>query len=499
VHRFLYVVQDCGLVGPPFQPVKSSAEEDMSTTSPKHKRLPSKPPEAWKPLFQLRGAARRSLERFLQIEAASGIVLLIAAAVALVWANSAWAESYVSLWHTPVGLRIGEFTFERTLEWIVNDGLMVIFFFVVGMEIRQEIHCGELSEWRRAALPVAAALGGMIAPACLYLSFAGAPATRSGWGIPMATDIAFAVGILTLLGKRVPAALRVLLLALAVIDDLGAIVVIAAFYSSGVAISGLCVAALGLAGIFAMQRLGVRSKLAYIVPAFVLWAGVYASGIHPTIAGVIVGLVTPVRAWFGPSGFRAGVRRELEELEQHGQPSSAHGFAEVLRNVDVARREATSPAESLIETLHPWVAYGIMPLFALANAGVSMPEGSLDHAALAVLLGVCAGLLIGKPLGVLLVSWLLLRLRVATLPAGLSFRHLTVLGVVAGVGLTMALFIAQLAFSEAPLLAAAKLGILAASGGAAVLGLALGRWLLNENQGDLIAQTVDEAESSTEL
>jgi NhaA family Na+:H+ antiporter len=315
----------------------------------------------------------------------------------------------------------------------------------------------------------------------------------------MATDIAFAVGILTLLGKRVPAALRVLLLALAVIDDLGAIVVIAAFYSSGVAISGLCVAALGLASIFVMQRLGVRSKRAYIVPAVVLWAGFYASGIHPTIAGVIVGLVTPVRAWFGPTGFRTGVRRELDQLEQNGQPSSAHGFAEVLRNVDVARREAMSPAESLIEMLHPWVAYGIMPLFALANAGVVLPEGSLDQAALRVLLGVCAGLIIGKPLGVLLVSWIMLRLRVATLPAGLSFRHLTVLGVVAGIGLTMALFIAQLAFSDQPLLAAAKLGILAASGGAAILGLALGRWLLHENEGGFIAQTVDEAESSTEL
>ncbi|HET8933478.1 MAG TPA: Na+/H+ antiporter NhaA [Polyangiales bacterium] len=470
----------------------------MSKTS--RERPPSQPPEAWRPLVELRGAARRSLEHFLRIEAASGILLLLAAAVALVWANSPWAGGYASLWHTPIGLRLGSFTFERTLEWVVNDGLMVIFFFVVGMEIRHEIHSGELSEMRRAALPVAAALGGMIAPACLYMAFAGGPATRSGWGVPMATDIAFAVGILTLLGRRVPAALRVLLLALAVIDDLGAIVVIAIFYSSGIVISGLCVAAVGLAGIFAMQRLGVRSKPAYIVPAFVLWAGVYTSGIHPTIAGVIVGLVTPVRAWFGASGFRVGVRQELEHLEKkNDERSSVHELSEVLRNVDVARREAVSPAESLIETLHPWVAYGIMPVFALANAGVKLPETSLDLGAQRVLIGVCAGLIVGKPLGVLFMSWLTLRLRVASLPAGLSFRHLTVLGVVAGVGLTMALFIAQLAFSDMQLLAAAKLGVLAASGGAAVLGVALGRWLLPESGGGRIAQTADEAESSTEL
>ena len=250
--------------------------------------LPSSPPEAWEPLLRLSRLARRPLERFLEIEAASGILLLVAATTALLWANSPWAASYVHLWHTPLGLRIGAFTFEHSLEWFVNDGLMVIFFFVVGMEIRREIHHGELSEWRRAALPAAAALGGMVAPAVLYLVLAGRPSTRSGWGVPMATDIAFAVGVLALLGKRVPAALRVLLLALAVIDDLGAILVIAVFYSSGVAVSGLLVAAAGLVGVFAMQRLGVRSAFAYVAPALVVWAGIYSAGIHPTVAGVII-------------------------------------------------------------------------------------------------------------------------------------------------------------------------------------------------------------------
>ncbi len=372
-------------------------------------------------------------------------------------------------------------------------------FFVVGMEIRREIHHGELAEWRRAALPAAAALGGMLAPAALYLVIAGAPATRSGWGVPMATDIAFAVGILTLLGKRVPAALRVLLLALAVIDDLGAIVVIALFYSSGIALSGLLVAALGFGGVFAMQRLGVRAKLAYVVPAIVAWAGIYAAGIHPTIAGVIVGLVTPVRAWLGPDGFMAGVRHELEHLAQVTPGAlSSHEFAETLRHVDVARREAMSPAESLIETLHPWVAFGIMPVFALANAGVAVSGGALDAASWSVVAAVTVGLVVGKPVGILLASWLTLRLRIGTLPAGMTLRHLVVLGVVGGVGFTMALFIAQLAFTGPSLLAAAKLGVLAASGGAAVLGLVLGRLLLAPVVVASAAQTADEAESSTE-
>ena len=315
----------------------------------------------------------------------------------------------------------------------------------------------------------------------------------------MATDIAFAVGILTLLGKRVPAALRVLLLALAVIDDLGAIVVIAIFYSSGVALSGLLIAALAFGGVFAMQRLGVRTKLAYVVPAVVAWAGIYAAGIHPTIAGVLVGLVTPVRAWLGPDGFLVGVRKELEQLAKTTPSAlSSHELAETLRHVDVARREAMSPAESLIETLHPWVAFGMMPVFALANAGVSISGGSLDAASWSVVTGVAVGLIVGKPIGVLLASWLTLRLRMGTLPAGMTLRHLVVLGVVAGVGFTMALFIAQLAFTDARLLAAAKLGVLAASGGAAILGLVLGRLLLAPVGTARAAQTAGEAESPKE-
>jgi NhaA family Na+:H+ antiporter len=456
------------------------------------------PPEAWEPLMRAARLAARPLERFLRIEAASGIVLLVAAAGALAWANSPWSGWYARLWSTVLGIQLGGFAFERTLEWLVNDALMVIFFFVVGMEIRREIHHGELSGWRRAAIPAAAALGGMLAPAALYLLVAGAPGTRAGWGVPMATDIAFAVGILTLLGSRVPPALRVLLLALAVIDDLGAIVVIAIFYSSGVATSGLLVAAIGVGGIYVMQWLGVRSKLAYVAPAVVAWGGIYAAGVHPTIAGVIVGLVTPVRAWLGPEGLVGGLQEELDRLSAPG-PSAlgAHEMEQSLRRIDAARREALSPSESLVVALHPWVAFGIMPLFALANAGVSLSGLALDAAGWSVASGVALGLLVGKPVGILLAIWVALRLRIGTLPLGLTTSHLVVLGVVAGVGFTMSLFIAQLAFpGGGALLAASKLGVLAASGAAAVLALLVGRALLSLDGIAGAARSADEAEGA---
>ncbi len=427
------------------------------------------------------------------------MLLIVAAAVALVFANSQLAESYAAIWQTPIGFHLGALSFERDLAWWVNDGLMAIFFFVVGLEIRREIHAGELSELQRASLPAAAALGGMVVPALLYLAIAGAPATRGGWGVPMATDIAFAVGVLAILGKRVPAALRVLLLALAVIDDLGAIIVIAVFYSSGLSTTGFLVAAAGFGGVILLQRLGVRSKLAYIPPALVAWAGVYAAGIHPTIAGVIVGLMTPVRAWLGTEGFIRGVRSELDQLEEAGAAAaSTHQVAETLNHVQDAKREALSPAEGIIDILHPWVAFGIMPIFALANAGVTIGGGSLDRASWTVLLGAAAGLLVGKPIGVMLASWLAVRVGIAKLPTGITIRHLFVLGLVAGIGFTMAIFIAQLAFRDESYLTAAKLGILSASGVAAVVALAVGRLLLSPVAIRGAALTADEAERSTE-
>jgi NhaA family Na+:H+ antiporter len=442
--------------------------------------------------------ATRPLERFLRVQAASALLLLIASVTALVCENSSLRGAYRALWHTPLGLRVGSLRLEQPLEWFVNDVLMVVFFFVVGMEIRREIHHGELSTPRRAALPVAAALGGMIAPALIYLAVAGGTALRRGWGVPMATDIAFAVGAFVALGARVPPALRVLLLALAVIDDLGAIVVIAVFYSDGVRAAGLLISALGLLAIFAMQGLGVRSRFSYVAPAAVVWAGLYRGGVHPTLAGVIVGFVTPVRAWLGPDGFVRRAGDAITVLTQRAAGADAQGLGDALREVDRARREALSPSEGLIEALHPWVAYGIMPLFALANAGVSLQGASLHGEPLRATLGIAVALLVGKPLGVLAACALALRLRVASLPAGLGARHLTVLGLAAGIGFTMSLFIAQLAFGAGPSLANAKLGVLAGSVFATVAALLAGRALLDAAPVPGAAESADEAESSTE-
>ena len=470
----------------------------MPSQSSSDSQLPSTPPEASRVLVRAARAALRPIDRFLHIEAASGIVLLVVAAGALVWANSPWHESYTAFWHTQLGFAVSGFSFSRSLQWVVNDGLMVIFFFVVGMEIRREVHHGELSEWRRAAIPVLAALGGMLVPAALYLALAGAPATRDGWGVPMATDIAFALGVLTLLGNRVPPALRVLLLAVAVIDDLGAIIVIALFYSESFALGGLLIAAGGFGTILLMQAFGVRAKLAYVPPAVVAWAGVYITGVHPTIAGVLVGVLTPVRTWLGTEGFITGVRSQLVELSApEAQGMSNHDWAESLRRIDLLRREAMSPAERLIQMLHPWVAFGIMPAFALANAGVRMTG---DHAFNAtVMTAVALGLIMGKPIGVFCAAWLAVRSGVGALPRGIGNRHLLVLGLVAGVGFTMALFIAQLAFRDEALLASGKLGILCASAIAGLAALGLGRWLLPANLPGGYAQTAHEAEASSVL
>jgi NhaA family Na+:H+ antiporter len=435
------------------------------------------PPGSWPPARQLARRALAPVEGFLAVEASSGILLLAAAALALVWANSPWRESYGALWHTPIGVRIGDFAFERSLHFWINDGVMTIFFFVVGLEIRREIHRGELSELRRAALPLAAALGGMLLPAAVFVALNFGRESIVGWGIPMATDIAFAVGVLTLLGSRVPAALRVLLLALAVIDDVGAILVIAVFYSSGIAVTGFLVLGAGIAAIVAMQALGVRSPWAYVPPGAVVWAGAYAAGIHPTLAGVAVGLMTPVRAWFGREAFIERADASVAAVREH-EAADERALLPHLEELDKARREAVSPVERIEYALHGWVAFGVMPLFALANAGVSLGDASFSGESLLVLLGVAGGLVLGKPLGILALSWLAHRLRLAELPPGMTWPQVGLVGVVAGIGFTMSIFIASLAFPAGTNLETAKVGILIASGAAAALAYGLGRSIL---------------------
>ncbi len=419
----------------------------------------------WPPVVR---RVARPLERFFRLEASSGIVLLLSAALALTLANSRFSVSFKGLLDTPIFLpRTG---FAHSPHWLVDDGLMTIFFFLVGLEIRREIHHGELSQWKRAALPIAGALGGMIVPALLFLSV-NPFETRRGWGIPMATDIAFAVGVLTLLGKRVPPALRVLLLALAVIDDLGAILVIAFAYSSGIHFGSLPIAGLGVLMILLLQRMKVRAKLAYALPAFLVWLGVAKAGIHPTIAGVMVGLLTPVAL-----------------------PRRSGASADDANQADAEE----SPSGDLIHRLHPFVAFGVMPIFALVTAGVSLSAIPLAGAPLRVMVGVVLGLVIGKPLGVALACLVAVKAGLGVLPRGIGPREIGVLGAVAGIGFTMSFFVAQLAFADPVLLAAAKIGILVASATAAVLGLVLGRFVL-KGPGPGAAADVEEAERSTEL
>jgi NhaA family Na+:H+ antiporter len=460
---------------------------------------PSAPPGTWPVARRLAGSVARPLERFLQIEAASGIVLLAAALAALLWANSPWRHAYEALFRLPISFGVGGLHTAQPLHFWINDGLMVVFFFVVGLEIRREIHEGELSDARRAALPVAAAVGGMVVPALLYAAInRGSPALR-GWGVPMATDIAFAVGVLALLGKRVPPAVRVLLLALAIIDDLGAILVIAIFYSSGFAFAGLLVAAAGLAGVLVLRGFGVRRTAAYLAPGVVLWGGILMTGVHPTIAGVILGLLTPARSWYGSKGFLAATEGAIEEFRRTAaRTHDPQELLEPLARVAEARREAVAPVIRLTAALHPWVAYGIMPLFALANAGVSLTGVHLGAPVTSgITAGVVVGLVVGKPVGVFLASFLAERLGLAARPRGVTWRGVALVGMVAGIGFTMAIFIGGLAFESAEHLGAAKLSVLVASAIAGVLALGAGRFLLPPAP-EAAAVTGDDAEASTE-
>lgn len=383
------------------------------------------------------------LKALLHSDAAGGIVLLVAAALALAWANSPWAAGYHALWHA--GLTVPVLGLRADLHFLVNDGLMTLFFFVVGLEVRRELHDGTLATRRRAIVPLIAALGGVVLPALIYLAWNRAPEVHPGWAVPTATDIAFAVGVLALLGRRVPPGLRILLLALAIIDDIAAILIIAFAYSDGLGTGGLLVSTLGVLGVLALQRLGVWRPLAYVVPGVVLWAGLLMAGIHPVVGGVIIGLLTPV-------------------IPNPAPPPGA---------------ETRPPAVWLQERLHAWSTFLIMPLFALANAGVSIGGDPLGtDLSRGVFGGVLAGLVIGKPLGILAATMLAARAGLVQLPAGVTWPGLLVLGMLAGIGFTMSIFIGNLGFEAGPLLDAAKLGVLAASGIAAVLGVAAGALLL---------------------
>ena len=423
----------------------------------------------------------RPLEKFLHIEAASGLVLLSAAIVALVWANWFGADSYEHFWRSSLGFQFGEFVYSKPLHFYINDVLMTIFFLVVGLEIRREIHEGSLVTMRLAALPVAAAVGGMAVPALIYLMASANATSLQGWAIPTATDIAFAIGFLTLLGNRVPPQLRVLLLSIAIIDDVGAILVIAVFFSSGINLTGLAFAALGVLLVRGYHYLGVRTALPYVVPGAVVWFGVLHAGVHPTIAGVVLGLLTPVTAPVDRKTLldsASGVLGKLRERFTHPENDPLQ-MVDSLQQLKTMQREMVPPVVRVQVAVHPWVAFGVMPIFALANAGVVF-----DQAAFAALTtstigaGIVVGLVFGKPIGIVLASLLATRLRLATLPDGVTCRGLIVIGCLGGIGFTMSIFLSQLSFAASPLLATAKIAVLIASAIASLVGLYLGRRFL---------------------
>ncbi|MFN2505091.1 MAG: Na+/H+ antiporter NhaA [Acidimicrobiales bacterium] len=402
----------------------------------------------------------RLVRQFLETEASGGIVLLVAALVALVWANSGWSASYHTLWDTELSIRLGRFELAEDLKHWVNDALMALFFFVVGLEIKRELVHGDLRDPRTAAMPAIAAAGGMVVPALLFLLVTGGGVGAKGWGIPMATDIAFAIGVVALLGPRVPATLKLFLLTLAIVDDIGAIVVIAVFYASDVQPEFLVTAAALVGVMVGLRRFGIVWMAPYVLLGIGVWLATQASGVHATIAGVVLGLLTPARA-LTP----AAVAREwASDLADEPSPAELAAMKQLAQT-------SVSPAERLEHLLHPWTTFVVVPLFALANAGVTMKAAVFDTpGAVAVTGGVVVGLVLGKAVGITVAAWLAVRTGLGRLPEGSTWPMLAGIATVAGIGFTVSLFIAELAFTPGPLQDAAKVGVLGASVIAAVLG-----------------------------
>lgn len=433
----------------------------------------------------------RPFREFLRVEAAGSILLLVAAAAALIWAN-VWWDDYYAFWHADISIDIGSFYVGESLQHWVNDGLMAIFFFVVGLEIKQELAVGDLRDPRTAALPIVAALGGMIVPAGLYLAIAGGGPAVHGWGIPMATDIAFAVGVLGLLGRRIPSAARLFLLTLAIVDDIGAILVIAVFYTSDLSFGWL-----GLAIGIVVLVVGLRRMRVWWIPVYLLlgvlaWYAMLRSGVHATLAGVAFGLLTPATALL-----KEDVAREYaQEVLADGELGPHE-----LRRLQFLVTESVPVAERLQHFLHPFSAYVVLPVFALANAGVYLGGGGLGEAVtstVAVAIGV--GLVVGKPVGILIACFLAVRLGISRLPRGTTWTQVGGLGAVAGIGFTVSIFIAGLSFPGDPAMTdSAKIGILIASLVAAVLGSAVLAVHDVRRRDRLVGRTTDRAGGGARL
>ncbi len=417
------------------------------------------------------------LQQFLKAETSGGILLMAASLLALFWANSPWAESYRRFWQNPIHVGYAGFLLKKPLLMWVNDGLMTVFFFVVGLEIKREILVGELNGLRQAALPIAAAIGGMVLPALFYAAFNWGKAGISGWGVPMATDIAFALGVLSLLGKRVPLSLKIFLTALAIVDDIGAVLVIALFYTAHISWASLGMAALFFLLLMAVNRAGIRSQAVYGLLGVGLWVAIAQSGIHATVAGVLVAMTIPARTRIDSEEYLNRTRDFLTDFQRFGKcgPSilTNKRQAAILEAMESLSSQVEAPLQRMERFLHPLVSYAIMPIFALANAGVNLSANFATAMHQPVTLGVMAGLIFGKQMGIFLASWLMIRTRMARMPSGGSWLQLYGAGWLGGIGFTMSLFVSGLAFSNPEMINFSKVGILFGS-----LIAGIGGWLI---------------------
>jgi NhaA family Na+:H+ antiporter len=410
----------------------------------------------------------RPFQEFASAESAGGIVLLAVTALALGWANSPWNASYFSLWERSLSIGFEGAALTKTLHHWINDGLMVVFFFLVGLEIKREMRVGELASLRQALLPIAAAIGGMVVPATIFALFNAGQAGSAGWGIPMATDIAFALGVLALLGSRIPVGLKVFLAALAIVDDIGAVLVIAVFYAADISTAGLAASALVIGVLFVCNRAGVRNSAVYALLGTLLWFAVLKSGVHATIAGVLLALMIPARTRIDEDHFLTSAQGALNDFSSASDPDSSSvmsnpGQQEALHALERSIDLVQSPLLKMEHGLHAIVAFAIMPLFAFANAGVALNGEMLATISWRVFLGVVFGLIVGKVVGVTFISLASVRLGIASLPDHVGWIQMHGVGWLAGIGFTMSLFIADLAFGTGSLLDSAKVGILTAS------------------------------------
>ncbi len=406
-------------------------------------------------------------QEFIHRQTSGGIILFACTILALAWANSPWSSTYFSVWQSKLTMGIGPYELSKPLMLWINDGLMAVFFFVVGLEIKREVIAGELTSVRKATLPIAAAIGGMVVPATLYSLFNIGGEGSRGWGIPMATDIAFSLGVLQLLGKRVPISLKIFLTAFAIVDDIGAVLVIAIFYTAKVSIGALFLSACTLLIAIILNISGVRRPVVYALVGIVLWIAILKSGVHATVAGVLLAMVIPARTRIAEGQFLQSSRTLLNDFETSGPLDIEAGLNSdrhaVLNSLQELTEGVQTPLSRLEDELHPWVTFLVLPIFAFANAGVNMAGGGVAILGHPVSLGIITGLVAGKVIGLGLFSWLALKLNLASMPAGVTWRHIIGVAFLGGIGFTMSLFVANLAFGSSQLLEVSKIGILAGS------------------------------------